>query len=269
MKSCPQKKYKFPQKNWISLLNSAGIKQKNSVNPTYNNLYHYAGNNPIKYTDPDGRNAWNSTNEWTSEYIDKYSNYVDEKISEYQKDNKKFTCEDLSLSLLIDFAAENNLPLTIINGSGTYSSDSDDFSSLEQFKEKVLSTTAAADLESNTVGIDLSEMRPGDLICMDTGTPDGSKDNKYSHIQVINIRIGNILGIRQGNISSGSSKYNSLFYGGELIQPRVYDTKNDIFMNLMKKSNVPEARSSFGMSFRRWDFYSWNPQNDEQNKGAE
>ncbi len=55
MKSCPQKKYKFPQKNWISLLNSAGIRQKNSVNPTYNNLYHYAGNNPIKYTDPDGR----------------------------------------------------------------------------------------------------------------------------------------------------------------------------------------------------------------------
>ncbi|MBR3832646.1 MAG: hypothetical protein IKJ72_03340 [Mycoplasmataceae bacterium] len=25
------------------------------VIPTYSNLYHYAGNNPIKYTDPDGR----------------------------------------------------------------------------------------------------------------------------------------------------------------------------------------------------------------------
>ena len=33
----------------------------NSVNL---NLYHYAGNNPVKYTDPDGKNVTNNTNDY-------------------------------------------------------------------------------------------------------------------------------------------------------------------------------------------------------------
>ena len=199
--------------------------------------------------------AWISYKEWNNEYINMYSIYVDKKIDAYIQNNKKFTCEDLVLNLLIDFASEKHLPVAIKNGSGKYSSYSSDFSNIKSFKNRVLSTTGASDLKFNTIEIKIADVKAGDLICMDTGTPNGTKDSNYSHIQIISNVKNNLLEIRQGNISNGSSKYNSLFYGGESITKRKYDTKNDLFINPDTNINVPNARDAFGMSFRRWNFY--------------
>ena len=41
--------------SWISYSKNYEIRQKRCLSSTYNNLYHYAANNPVKYTDPDGR----------------------------------------------------------------------------------------------------------------------------------------------------------------------------------------------------------------------
>ena len=55
MNSCTNKKYNFPHKNWLSLLNVHEKQWKKASRPTYSNLYAYAGNNPVRYIDPNGK----------------------------------------------------------------------------------------------------------------------------------------------------------------------------------------------------------------------
>ena len=62
MTCCLNKNIYSRSKNWLSLINSVEMRHKKTVSPYYGNLYHYAGNNPIKYTDPDGKFTFDSHN---------------------------------------------------------------------------------------------------------------------------------------------------------------------------------------------------------------
>ena len=65
------KKIKSRSKNWVTLINSEEMRQKRTFGPKNCNLYHYAGNNPVRYTDPDGRAPQNLTETQRTKYKNK------------------------------------------------------------------------------------------------------------------------------------------------------------------------------------------------------
>ncbi|WP_407427324.1 hypothetical protein, partial [Treponema sp.] len=50
-----RKFYQNSSKSWLSVVRSMETRGKKQLLPSNANLYHYAANNPVKYTDPDGR----------------------------------------------------------------------------------------------------------------------------------------------------------------------------------------------------------------------
>ena len=80
------------------------------------NVYHYAGNNPVKYTDPMGMSAWEPTDTWDSSkeeaFREKFNKNVNNVVDAAIKDNKTIDCADVALTALVDTAKEMGLRLT-------------------------------------------------------------------------------------------------------------------------------------------------------------
>lgn len=219
--------------------------------------YQYARNNPILYMDIMGDSAWKITNEWNDEMIGKYQEYAANRAAEMNKNGTKATCEDLALGIMIDFASQNGLPLVIENGSYSLSAASDEFKDVASFRETALSTTGARDLGryDNTVGVDKTQLKPGDIILHN------DEAGRAYHTQVVKSSTDNAVVIYQGNTNDrfmGSDNPNSGRYIGVPVQLGYYARKSGDYKNVTTGRVERGLLNSSTLSFRRWNFKSWN-----------
>ncbi len=246
--------------------------------------YQYGLNNPLKFIDINGDSAWQITRQWDDKMIGKYRNYVNGKVQEYTKNGEEFTCEDLVISTMIDFASANGLPFAMGNGSGTYDAASENYSDVATFKNDVLKTTGANDLQSNanSSAIDLRSAQSGDFLLKRDG------NNVATHSQLVTSTGNNAIGISQGNSGllnsiPGSSRIlhagdpNSSFYTGQKVQSGNYNLSTGTYtrqgsvtvpsnfgyfystpVTINNTVRVVNAVQSFNLVSRSWNFKSWN-----------
>ena len=225
--------------------------------------YQYALNNPISNIDIMGDSAWTINNTWNNDFISKYQSSVQNRIQQYQKDGKEFTCEDLALSIMMDFAEENRLPVSITNESGTYDARSNDYTDAESFKNDVLTTTAAPDLQNkkNTSTIDAGQATSGDIIL------NRNSEGKANHTQVVNSPVNSIgvMGIKQGNAGAmnivpgasrvfGAGNPKSAFYTGKPIESAIYVPAANFYKNYSTGDIISNYSTQKNIVFKRFNF---------------
>jgi hypothetical protein len=118
----------------------------------------------VRFIDPDGRAAWDVTRQWSRTDIANFATYSQAKIQEFIKNGIKDDCANFAIRLIVGYAAENGLPLTLQNRWGkTYDASSDDYTSTKQYLNATRAGIQAADLPVNSYGIEQSETQSGDF----------------------------------------------------------------------------------------------------------
>jgi RHS repeat-associated protein len=246
--------------------------------------YSAMENNPVLKFDVLGDTAWKPTNSWNDKMIDKFQNYVLNKVKDFINNGKEYTCEDFALSTLMDFASENGLPVSIKNGSGTLSSNSDDFDNASEFKNAVLKNTGAKDLQrpENTVAADSKNLLPGDVLVL------RNSEGQGHHVQVVTSTSKNTVNIAQGNSGIankipgssyvfGAGNPRSPFYTGTHVETGTYILSNGTYARTTYRGNmqmtgsgewaptvsnrVPVQQSSQSTSSFNLGYYKWNFKN--------
>lgn len=120
------------------------------------------------FIDIRGDSAWSVTRTWNESDIEGFANYAGNKLQEYSKDGTKLDCADLAFTLIIGYANENGLSLSLTDSEGntTFDSNSDAFNNAEEFTTAVKGSLTAKDIPANTFSVDKSNKQVGDMIIL-------------------------------------------------------------------------------------------------------
>ncbi|MEN9301662.1 MAG: hypothetical protein RL264_91 [Bacteroidota bacterium] len=229
----------------------------------WNSTYAFSENRVIDCIELEGLEAWEVKNRWTPQMIKKYRSEIKKQTERYVKEKVKLTCEDFVLKTLIDFARENNLPLTIKNESGVYNQENYSKGDFKSFYSDVLTTTGANDLQTNSNKIGerkegLLNAEVGDIVLV------YGINNRYSHSQLIISKDDNKIGIRQGNtehrewFQGESSNPYSNYYVGENIQRGEYNVEVDGYTNYYSQNSTINALKNLNPATFEWNFQQFN-----------
>jgi RHS repeat-associated protein len=235
---------------------------------------------------PDKETAWQVRNTWTPEYVQKFRNYVDTKAKSDNVNCTRFTCEDFLIDTIIEFSKDNNLPFVLQNGSGTYDASSREWDGYQDFKSKVMSTTAAADFSnpeySNAKLKNAEDVQAGDFILMFRNgevAKHVSLVTKVSPTEVSGFQGGfdqdkseiynqTVWPMGFGAIWNDTEKFmdpnNHEFYLGSPVYPWKIDLANGKYQSQKWDGSTPdpillsEYRSHEEPRLYQFNFYSWN-----------
>ncbi len=236
--------------------------------------YNYAENSPIANTDLWGLQAWSVHNSWDEEKVAEYRNSVADKVSAYKVDNKDFTCEDLCLSTVMEFARDNNLPFKFTTGDQNFDASSVEYNNYESFSNDVLKKSAAADIDNdaNSSLKTLGAAESGDLLM---STRKGSES--AHHVGLITGLENSKLKGFQGNFSRDYGKKAKIAnklgftdvanpqhgsYIGAPIQPFIWNLKTNVYHSKGRNSLWGSPSLNFSKSekrtIREFNFLNWN-----------
>ncbi|MCE6988586.1 DUF6443 domain-containing protein [Dyadobacter sp. CY323] len=224
--------------------------------------FQYALNNPIINIDMNGDSAWKITNQWTSTFMKQFAKELPSYIQKYEARKDKCTCDDLGLSVAMDFAKDNQLPFQWETESKSFDAASDEYSDYSTFSHDVKATSGAPDFQNseNTVSLNPKDANTGSILLnvkQSTG--------RAHHVQMIMGRSndGNSLLIKQGNFNSlgrvlGSDDPSSMRYLGVGIQTGTYNQKKDIWRNITNGTTRNNFSSGERLIYKAFNFQNWN-----------
>ncbi len=220
-----------------------------------------------------GNGAWAVKNKWNQKFIDAFRAQLGSALAAINNSTATFTCDDLALQTIVDFASSNNLPFKWVTGSGTFDASDSKYNNASDFLLDVKTHSGAADFakDANTVQIDQQSTQTGSLNVL---TSEGKSEP--NHIQVISSVMTDgksivdkayqgVIGFiaAQGNFNSlgrvlGSGNPNSLNYLGVHMQTGIYNAILNTWTSPQTGSTSDFLGGHYSNQYRDYNFTNWN-----------